>query len=197
MSFSVNCWLPGAEIWRTTLCKRRFWVTSWKAVAASLLWRWLEVVHLLVAGKVWVYTHSCLCFLNFEVPKVRLCPVSAPPPLNACGKEKFLNFPCTAYSRAVHLPGSPQHQGPQGLWGARGLALQNMKARLWGFFRAADHWGPSNRAEQGFALRKLVSTERNRDCWRCHPQVLQFCFLPGLQPRCLGEAWIECCLEWQ
>lgn len=56
-----------------------------------------------------VYTHSCLCFLNFEVPKVRLCPVSAPPPLNACGKEKFLNFPCTAFSRAVHLPGSPQH----------------------------------------------------------------------------------------
>lgn len=52
MSFSVNCWLPGAEIWITILCKRRFWIMSWKVVAESCLWRQLEVVRLLVVGEV-------------------------------------------------------------------------------------------------------------------------------------------------
>lgn len=102
MSFSVNCRLPGAEIWRTALCKRRFWIMSWKVVAESLLWRRLEVLHLLVVGEVWVFALSCLRFLNFEVLKVRLCPVSAPSPLNAYGKEKLLDVP-----RAVFCKGSP------------------------------------------------------------------------------------------
>lgn len=134
MSFSVNCWLPGDEIWRTRLCKRRFWIMSWKVVAASLLWRRWAVAHLLVVGDVWVYTLTRLCFLNFEVPKVRLCPVSAPPPLNACGKEKFLNIPCTAVCKGCPSSWEPLTPGTtKALWDIWACS-QKYEGQSLGFF---------------------------------------------------------------
>lgn len=40
-----------------------------------------------------VLTLPCLCLLSVEELRIRLCPVSAPSPLNAFGKGKFLNIP--------------------------------------------------------------------------------------------------------
>lgn len=110
----------------------------WKVVADSLVWKQLEV-HLLVVGKVWVFTLSRLCFLNFEVLKARLCPVSALSPLNAYRKEKFLNFPCTAFCKCCPSSWEPLRPGTtktvQGTW----CCCPKYEGQGLGFFRAADH----------------------------------------------------------
>lgn len=168
--------------------------SAWKVVAEGFLWRQLEVVHLLVVGEVWILALSCLCFLSFEVLKVRLCPVSAPSPLNAHGREKFRNFPCSGFCMSCLSSWEPSRPGTTRTWGCS----PKYEGQCFGDFLE-------------LFISKDLQTGQNsvlRNCWchlggrkiaeDVHLQVLGFCFLPELQlwylgaPSCrlLGEAWI-------
>lgn len=63
-----------------------------------------------------------------------MCPVSAPSLLNAYGKEKFLNIPCTAFCKGCPSSWEPSRPGTtKAVWGTWGYSPKYKDQRFWGF----------------------------------------------------------------
>lgn len=132
MSFSGNCQLLEAEIWRTVLRKRRFRIMSGKVVAQSLQWRQLEVEHLLVVGEVMsVYSFMPL-FLELWSAEGQivssLCTIST----ECIWEREVSELPMHWFLQGLSSSWEPSR--PRRLCGGCGAALQSMRASGLGSF---------------------------------------------------------------